>query len=157
MKNINATLSDAIAIAAIAHRCQLDKAGAPYVLHPIRMMMKMPSEAAQITAVLHDVVEDSWDNPPEAKWTFERLKEEGFSDEILEALDGVTDRKEQGESYDEFVDRAALNPISRMVKIADLEDNMNMLRLKEIRPKDLERLEKYHRSWKKLTANNNNN
>lgn len=140
--NKTATLEDAISIAALAHKGQRDKADAVYLLHPLRMMMQMKSEAAMIVAVLHDVVEDT-------DWTFEMLREQGFSEEVLTALDGVTNRS--GESYDEFIERAKTNPIARQVKIADLEDNMNMRRIGEVRPKDLERLEKYHKSWRLLT------
>ncbi|MBK9173214.1 MAG: GTP pyrophosphokinase [Chloracidobacterium sp.] len=147
-----ATLNKATQIAALVHEGQSDKAGAAYILHPLRMMMRLQSEAEMMTAVMHDVVEESRNNPPETKWTFDRLREHGFSEEVVQALDGVTDRKAEGESYDAFVERAALNPISRVVKIADLEDNMNMLRMSELRPKDLERLAKYHRSWHRLSA-----
>lgn len=142
IKNEAATLEDAIRIAAEAHKGQTDKSGNSYILHPLRMMMKMKSEAAMIVAVLHDVVEDT-------DWTFNGLRENGFSEEILTALDGVTNRT--GESYDEFIKRARDNPISCEVKIADLEDNMNVLRISKITPKDLERLEKYHKSWQTLT------
>ena len=101
------------------------------------------TEAEMITAILHDVVEDS-------DWTFEGLREAGFSAEALEAVNGVTSRSD--ESYEQFIERAARNPIARQVKIADLEDNMNILRIGEIKPKDLERLEKYHKSWRSLTS-----
>ena len=50
------TLEDAIAIAAVVHKGQVDKAGAPYILHPLRLMMRMPGPEAQIAAVLHDVL-----------------------------------------------------------------------------------------------------
>ncbi len=109
--------------------------------------MRMSSEVAMIVAVLHDVVEDC---RPEDKWTFDCLRSEGFTDEVLQALDGVTDR--ENESYEAIIERAAENPLCREVKIADLEDNMTLLRLGKVRPKDLERLEKYHRSWLRLTA-----
>lgn len=148
---ISAGIEDAIAIAASVHKGDKDKAGAPYIMHPLRIMMKMNSEAAKIVAVLHDVVEDSRTKPPADRWPLERLRAEGFTVEVLEALDGVTDRKEQGENYEDFVKRAAANPISRQVKIADLEDNMNMLRLDKVGPKQLERLQRYHRSWQFLT------
>ena len=140
--NKTATLEDAISIAALAHKGQRDKADAAYLLHPLRMMMQMKSETAMIVAVLHDVVEDT-------DWTFERLREQGFSEEVLTALDCVTNRS--GEGYDEFIERAKTNPIARQVKIADLEDNMNIRRIGEMRPKDLERLDKYHKSWRLLT------
>lgn len=140
--NKTAILEDAIAIAAEAHRGQTDKAGAPYILHPLRMMIRMKTEAEMITAILHDVVEDS-------SWTIERLREKGFSKEVLVAVECVTNRS--GENYEQFIERAGKNLIARWVKIADLEDNMNILRIGEIKPKDLERLEKYHKSWCILT------
>ncbi len=136
-----ATLEAAISIAALAHKGQPVKGDAAYILHPLRMMMRMKSETAMIVAILHDVVEDT-------DWTFDNLRERGFSNEVLTALDCVTNRK--GENYEQFIERAQTNEIARQVKIADLEDNMNLLRLNEIRAKDLERLEKYHKSWRKL-------
>src|SRR5918912_706704 len=109
-----ATVEDAVSIAARAHRGQKDKAGAPYLLHPLRMMLRMDSEAAMMAAVLHDVVEDT-------DWTLERLRGEGFPDEVLGAVDCLTHR--DGESYQDFVERVRTNPVARQVKIADLEDN----------------------------------
>lgn len=135
-----ATVEDAISIAALAHKGQTDKAGKPYLLHPLRMMMKMESEAAMIVAVLHDVVEDT-------NVTFGELREKGFSEEVLDALDCVTDRKDQGETYDDFVERVLTNPVAIEVKIADLEDNMDIQRIAEIKEKDLQQLAKYHKAW----------
>ncbi|MGH9853621.1 MAG: HD domain-containing protein [Blastocatellia bacterium] len=137
-----ATLEKAILIAAEAHDGQKDKSGAPYILHPLRMMMRMESETAMIAAVLHDVVEDS-------DWTLEQLRGEGFSEEVLQAVDCLTHR--DGESYDEFIARVEISAIARQVKIADLEDNMNVKRIGEMTPKDLARIEKYHRAWRALT------
>jgi (p)ppGpp synthase/HD superfamily hydrolase len=137
-----ATLERAILIAAQAHLGQRDKGGAPYILHPLRMMMRMESEAAMMAAVLHDVVEDS-------DWTLEQLRGEGFSEEVLQAVDCLTRRNY--ESYDEFVARAQANPIARRVKIADLEDNLNVKRLGKMTAKDLARIEEYHRAWRALT------
>ena len=141
-----ATLEDAVSIAALAHRSQKDKAGAPYLLHPLRMMLRMKSEAAMMAAVLHDVVEDT-------DWTLEQLRERGFPDEVLEAIECLTHR--DGESYEEFIGRVEKNQIAREVKIADLEDNMNIQRIDRIGSKDLARLEKYHRAWCELTKAGN--
>ena len=141
-----ATFEDAVAIAAQAHKGQKDKAGSPYLLHPLRMMLRMNSEAAMMAAVLDDVVEDT-------EWTLERLREAGFSEEVLEAVDCLTHR--EGESYQEFVERVQTNTIARQVKIADLEDNMNVRRINQLGAKDLERLEKYHRAWCALTETRN--
>ena len=140
--NKTATIEDAILIAAEAHEGEKDKAGAAYILHPLRMMMRMKTESEMMTAILHDVVEDT-------DWTLEMLREKGFSEEVLEAVECVTNRA--GESYEEFIKRAGKNPIARRVKIADLEDNMNIQRIGEITQKDLERLEKYHKSWRTLS------
>jgi (p)ppGpp synthase/HD superfamily hydrolase len=134
-------LEKAIAIAREAHRGQKDKAGAPYILHPLRMMGRMETAQEKIVAVLHDVVEDT-------TWTLERLQREGFPDEILRALDGVT--KGEAESYDDFVQRSGGNLIARRVKVADLEDNMDLRRLETLTNKDFGRLRKYHRAWKQL-------
>lgn len=133
-----ATLERAIAIAATAHAGQRDKTGAPYILHPLRMMMRLDSIESRIVAMLHDVVEDT-------EWTFDALAAEGFSEAVLSALECVT--KREGEEYQAFVQRSAANPIARQVKLMDLEDNMNILRLATVTDKDLERLRKYHQAW----------
>ncbi|BDC52764.1 hypothetical protein F183_A50790 [Bryobacterales bacterium F-183] len=137
-----ATLEQAISIAALAHAGQVDKSGEPYILHPLRMMLRASPGDAQIVAMLHDVVEDTL-------WTLDALREKGFSPNVLEAIEGVT--KREGESYAEFVARAAQHPVSREVKLLDLEDNMNLLRLRgPLGEKDLARLAKYHSAWKTL-------
>jgi len=138
-----ATLAHAIALAAHAHEEQRDKADAPYILHPLRLMRTMHTEAEMIAAVLHDVVEDT-------PWTLDGLRGEGFSEETLAAIDSVTHR--DGETYDDYLARAAANPIGRKVKLADLEDNMDLRRLSELTDKDIERLQKYHRLWRRWSA-----
>jgi hypothetical protein len=132
------TLERAIAIAAEAHAGQVDKAGAVYVLHPLRMMLGLASNDERIVAVLHDVCEDC------PGWTFDRLRQEGFAEHIIAALDSVT--KRDGEDYEAFVLRAASNPIGRRVKLADLRDNSDLARIAMPTPHDLERVEKYRRA-----------
>jgi (p)ppGpp synthase/HD superfamily hydrolase len=132
------TLERAIAIAAEAHAGQVDKAGAPYVLHPLRMMLRVSSPEERIVAVLHDVCEDC------PGWSFDRLKAEGFSDRILTALDSVT--KRDGEDYESFVRRAAADPIGRSVKLADLSDNCDLSRIAAPSQRDYQRIEKYRRA-----------
>lgn len=144
--NKPATLEDAIAIATEAHKGQTDKAGATYILHPLRLMMKMKTETEMITAILHDVVED-------CDWTIEKIREQGFSEEVLEALECVTNR--EGESYEDFIERAGQNPIARQVKIADLEDNMDIKRLAILTDKDTTRISKYLRAWTSLARKTN--
>ena len=137
-------LGKAIAIAAQAHEHQVDKAGAPYILHPLRVILQMQTEEEQIVAVLHDVLEDA------DGWTAERLRSHGFTEGVLSALECVT--KRDGEDYGAFVARAAGNPVALKVKVADIKDNMDMTRLATLSEKDLARLQKYHRHYTELKA-----
>lgn len=141
-----ATLERAIAIAAEAHRGQTDQAGAPYILHPLRVMLSLNSLEERIVGVLHDVVEDS-------DWTFDALAAEGFSDHVVEALRAVT--RLDGEDYQDFVRRASRNPIGAKVKFADLTDNSDMTRIKNPTDKDFKRLEKYRRALRLLSEGEN--
>lgn len=137
-------LDQAILIAARAHLGQTDRMGAPYILHPLRMMFRFKSETEMIVAVLHDVIEDNPD------WDFDRLRQEGFSEEIIQAVDHLT-RQEQ-ETYEEFVVRSSENPLARRVKLADLEDNMDLKRLNRLTEQDQARLARYHRAWLRLST-----
>lgn len=132
------TMERAIAIAAEAHAGQVDKAGAPYVLHPLRMMLRMASNDERIVAVLHDVCQDC------PGWTMERLRSEGFPEHLIEALRSVT--KRDGEDYEDFVRRAAANRIGRRVKLADLHDNCDLSRIAAPSERDFERIDKYRRA-----------
>ena len=145
MKEISGqgTLERAIEIAARTHAGQTDKGGAPYILHPLRVMLRVAPGAQQIVAVLHDVVEDS-------DVTFEDLEREGFSAEVVKGLRAVT--KVEGESYEDFVARAALDPVGKAVKLADLMENSDLSRIAEPSRKDLERVEKYGRAIAYLMA-----
>jgi len=134
-------LEDAIALAVNAHKGQKDKAGNFYILHPLRLMFQMETEMEMIVAVLHDVIEDT-------SYSLEELRNDGYPQEILEALECLTKRGD--EHYDVFIDRVKKNPIALKVKIADLEDNMDMKRLKNITDTDVERLKKYLRIWQSL-------
>lgn len=131
-------LEDAILLAVQSHRGARDKAGQPYILHPLRMMLRLDTDEERMAAVLHDVVEDTG-------VTLADLREAGYPEAVVEAVDHLTARG--GETYEEFIRRAARNPIARKVKLADLEDNMDVRRLGPLTPKDLERLERYRQSW----------
>ena len=137
------TLERAIAIAAEAHAGQKDRAGAPYILHPIRLMIQMDSEDAMMAAVLHDVVENS-------TWTLDDLRKEGFSNEVLNAVDSLTHRDKEGENYWDYIQRAKSDPIAIKVKLADLEDNLNPDRLNAVTEKDEKRFDRYRKAQKML-------
>ncbi len=136
------TLDDAIALAVEAHRGGKDRSGQPYILHPLRVMFRCESDIERIVAILHDVVEDTGR-------TFDDLRTLGYSEEVIDALDCVT--KREGESYEQFVERAAVNPVARKVKIADIEDNLDLRRLPSVGQKEWERTTKYLQAWRRLT------
>ena len=129
-------LERAIEIAVSAHKSQVDKGGSPYILHPIRVMMSLDTEDEKIVGILHDVVEDS------DVWNFERLKEEGFEENILSALKSVT-KVSEDEDYQQFIKRAGRNEIGRNVKIADIKDNLDVTRMSRLDEKDFKRINKY--------------
>jgi guanosine-3',5'-bis(diphosphate) 3'-pyrophosphohydrolase len=135
------TLERAIEIAVAAHKGQTDKGGQPYILHPLRVMVAVEGELAQTVAVLHDVVEDS-------DWTIEKLKDEGFTGNITEALDLMT--KDPNLNYQDYIKSVRNNPIARAVKIADITDNMNLDRIPNPGPTDYARRDKYERALNTL-------
>ncbi|WP_046213008.1 HD domain-containing protein [Paenibacillus wulumuqiensis] len=134
-------LERAIILATRAHSGQNDRSGQPYILHPLRVMLKMSSEEARIVAVLHDVLEDT-------DVTAHDLLAEGFSEEIVEAVQAMSRRED--ESYENFVLRAKQNSLARTVKMADIEDNMDPSRNVEPSEKDMERLSKYGKALDEL-------
>ena len=131
-------LERAIQISVKAHEGQMDKAGAPYVLHPLRLMLKMNSEIEMIAAVLHDVVEDT-------EWSMGDLRNEGFSNEVLGILECLTHGND--EDYETYISRIKPNPIATKVKLADLEDNMDLTRIDKPKEADFKRVEKYRKAW----------
>ena len=136
-----ATLEDAIALAVQAHRGQMDRYGAPYILHPLRVMHRVEGERERMAAVLHDVVEDT-------AYTLDDLRQMGYPEDVLQAVDRLTRRDD--ETYEQYVERAAADPLARRVKLADLEDNMDLRRLDTVTEKDRERLERYLKAWRYL-------
>jgi GTP pyrophosphokinase len=135
-------LERAIALAVDAHAGQTDKAGKTYIRHPLRIMQQMETPQERVVAVLHDVVEDTEYTPA--------MIEEEFGEEIRDAIVRLT--KEDGESYFEFVERASANDLAQKVKIADIEDNMDLTRLSEVSEKTVERQMTYHRALQQLRS-----
>jgi hypothetical protein len=133
-----------LAVALEAYRGQVDKAGEPYILHPMRVMAKMDTNEERAVALLHDVIEDS-------DYTADMLLDAGIPQAAVQAVEALT--KLDGETYEGFIERLKGNPLASRVKVADIEDNINVLRLDEVTEKDLNRVEKYHRAWKKLQEN----
>jgi len=134
-------LDKAIRIAAKAHEGQTDKAGQPYILHPLRVMFMRRNETERICAVLHDVIEDS-------DITIEYLRREGFSEEVLSALNALT--KRENENYDDFIGRVIENKTACKVKLADLSDNMDLSRISNPIQEDYQRAEKYRKASERI-------
>lgn len=136
------TIEDTIIFATEAHRGQVDKAGVPYILHPLRMMCRQQNDTERIIALLHDVIEDT-------DYTFDDLRRMGYEEEIIEAVDCLTRRDD--ETYEAFIQRIKTNPLARRVKLADLQDNMDLRRIRLLQEHDLERLQRYQNAWYELT------
>lgn len=132
----------AVALAASVHEHQTDKGGNAYILHPLRLMMRLRTKDEELMciAVLHDTIEDS-----EEKVTIETLRDLGFSERVLSALTLLT--HDHKIPYDVYIKGIAVNEDAIRIKIEDLKDNSDITRLKGLRQKDFERLEKYHRAY----------
>ena len=147
MKEDNAELLErALEIALREHRRRKDKAGAPYILHPIRLMMRLSGDTERIVALLHDVVEDSG-------LTFNYLRDRGFPERVLGPLRLVTKLPEEhgcDEGYAAFITRLQADPVARRVKMADLQDNMDLTRFKQPTDEDRQRAAKYERAYRQL-------
>ena len=151
-------LEKAIKIAVEAHTGQVDKGGNPYILHPLRVMLSLDLEEERIVGVLHDVVEDC------EGWSWERLKEQGCSDKLIEALKSVSktpdeekqfkemdDPNKKMDHYLQFIKRAKANKIGRHVKAADIRDNLDISRIDDITERDINRLNRYKKALSILT------
>ncbi|MBO4806487.1 MAG: HD domain-containing protein [Paludibacteraceae bacterium] len=133
---MNNNVETALELALKAHKGQVDKAGKTYIMHPIRVASKFKEDHLIVVALLHDVVEDT-------DIQLDQI-ESVFGKEISLAVDGLTRR--EGETYDEFIVRCSKNRLSRLVKMEDLKDNMDLTRLETICEKDLNRVEKYKKA-----------
>lgn len=131
-------LEKAYKICLEKHAGQTDKVGKPYFMHPFRVAERCNTIEQKIVALLHDAIEDTDVTP-------EFLLAEGFPQEIVAAILSVTRR--EGEDYEEFIKRAAANPIGKIVKLHDLEDNMDLRRLDSIDDRMRDRLNRYIRSY----------
>ncbi|BBC24997.1 HD domain-containing protein [Pseudanabaena sp. ABRG5-3] len=134
-------LALAIAIATKAHEGQFDKAGKPYISHPLTVMAQMNTLESKIVAILHDAIEDS-------ALTITDLVQQGFPDFIVKAIAAIT--KLKGEPYEDYILRVKSNAIARQVKIADLTHNMDISRIPNPTEKDFQRLEKYQKVLRQL-------
>ena len=128
----------ALKIATEAHKGQVDKAGVPYINHPLTVASLVETEEEKIVALLHDTIEDT-------NITEQDLLNYGFSNKIVEAVKLLTHNKKEI-PYMEYVTKIKNNELARKVKIADLTHNSDLSRLKEVTEKDIKRYEKYKKA-----------
>ena len=131
---MNELLERAIKLAKKYHEGQFDKGGSPYIEHPLRVMNGVESIEEKIVAVLHDVLED-------CDVSREQLIDEVIPEYLVEKLEVLC--KGKNEKYFDYIDRIKVTQLTINVKLSDLNDNMNLKRLKEVTEKDIKRLEKY--------------
>lgn len=120
-----------------AHKDQTDKTGLPYVFHPFHLAEQMTDEYTTVTALLHDVVEDT-------DYTLNDLKEMSYPNEIITALTLLT--HDDGSEYMDYVKRLKNNPIARAVKLADLKHNSDLSRYDVIDSYAIKRTAKYQQA-----------
>jgi (p)ppGpp synthase/HD superfamily hydrolase len=139
------TIEDAIALAARLHRDARypSPEAEPYIFHPLRVMLRLGDPADQIAAVLHDVVED-------ARITLNDLRCAGYRPEIVGVIDALTHRAH--ESYEQYIDRVACNPVARRVKEADIQDNLTNNRRSPDAPGNADRIRRYEAALDRLRA-----
>ncbi len=131
----------AVMVAAEAHLSQFDRAGEPYILHPLALAARAQDHDERMVALLHDVVEDS---PITLEW----LAREGFPERIVRAVEALT--KRPGEDYTTFIERVGKDRLATRVKLLDLAHNSDLSRLPAPTPADRERVRKYESAAARL-------
>ena len=142
MKNEN-LLSLAYKIAQESHKGAVDKGGHDYILHPVAVASMVCENDEKIVALLHDVIEDS-------DMTLENLREYGFPEKIISAVDAISKRREESRKF--YLHRLKSNPLARIVKIADLKHNCDLSRIKNPTKRDIIRTQKYEKEILFLSA-----
>ena len=143
MNNMTEKEKLAYAIAYVAHKGQVDKAGKDYILHPLRVSSMCETTDEKIVAILHDTIEDTFVSR-------KFLEHSGFPNYLIDAIESVT--RMPNEDYRTFIKRCSMNKIGRVVKMNDLRDNMDLTRLSVIKENDIIRLKKYYYAYKYLES-----
>ena len=135
-----ATFSKALQLAVEAHFNKYDKGGHSYILHPMRIAMRLRTDGEELmsVAILHDTIEDG-------TVTFTELEEYGFSLRVITAVRLLTHQK--GTSYEDYIEAMKGNRDALLVKLQDLRDNSDITRLKGVTEKDVTRMRKYQKAY----------
>ena len=144
MLSYNEQFQIALELAVEKHKNQTDKAGNPYILHPLHVMENVNNQEGKIVAILHDIIEDT-------DITENYLLKIGLSKRIVDAVVALT--RSEDMDYQEYIKNLSSNPLAKEVKLADLEHNMDLKRLPTLEEKDLERNRKYQIAYHYLINN----
>ena len=144
MLSYNEQFQIALELAVEKHKNQTDKAGNPYILHPLHVMENVNSKEGKIVAILHDIIEDT-------DITEDYLLKIGLSKRIVDSVVALT--RSEDMDYQEYIKNLSSNPLAKEVKLADLEHNMDLKRLPTLEEKDLERNRKYQIAYHYLINN----
>lgn len=138
-------LDKMLVMATNAHHGQFDRGGKPYILHCLKVMhnLKSDDEELQCIALGHDIIEDT-------NTTYVELREAGFTDRIIEGIRRMT--KQPGQTYDEYKEQIFRSKDAMLVKMADLQHNSDIRRLKGVTQKDIDRMAKYHRFYLEIRS-----
>lgn len=144
MLSYNEQFQIALELAVEKHKNQTDKAGNPYILHPLHVMENVNSKEGKIVAILHDIIEDT-------DITEDYLLKIGLSKRIVDAVVALT--RSEDMDYQEYIKNLSSNSLAKEVKLSDLEHNMDLKRLPTLEEKDLERNRKYQIAYHYLINN----
>jgi (p)ppGpp synthase/HD superfamily hydrolase len=144
-RNVYSLLDRILRLAVDRHSGLFDRGGKPYILHPLKVLdyLNTDDEELQCIAIGHDLIEDT-------ATTYQQLREISMTERVIEGIRALT--KVPGETLEEYVARIKGNPDAIRVKLCDLRHNSDIRRLKGITPKDLQRIEKYHKMYLELKA-----
>jgi (p)ppGpp synthase/HD superfamily hydrolase len=140
---VEPTVEDAIALAARLHRGARypSPEAEPYVFHALRVMLQFADPVDQTAAVLHDVVEDT-------EITLDNLRDAAYRPEVVDAIDALTHHSH--DSYEQYIDSVAHNPVARRVKIVDLEENLANNRRSPLARGNVDRIRRYEAALDRL-------
>lgn len=138
-------LASMLVLATNAHAGQFDKAGVPYILHPLKVMhyIKSDDEELMCIALGHDVIEDT-------PTTYVQLLEAGMTERVIQAIMALT--KQPGQTLEQYKARIFSNVDAMRVKLADLRHNSDIRRLKGVTEKDIARIAKYNQFYLEIQA-----
>ena len=136
-------VEQALLVAYTLHKYQVDKSGKPYIYHVMRVADGVNTDDEKTVALLHDVIEDTHVTED---ILFKGIDIGGFKQTIIfpfyivQAVVLLT--KEEQEPNIDYYNRLKVNDLSRMVKVADLLDNLTSERMFALDERTQQRLYK---------------